>query len=86
MSIGGVATPMCHGGGIMHKTIADRILKIGKSLRNNAGGEGGHQLGTPLPIFVTMKISMFLDGDLPEFARTLRYRINVAHLIKIARS
>jgi len=28
MSIGGVATPMCHGGGIMHKTIADRILKI----------------------------------------------------------
>ena len=29
MSIGGVATPMCHGAGIAHKTIADRILKIG---------------------------------------------------------
>jgi len=28
MTIGGVATPMCHGAGIMHKTIADRILKI----------------------------------------------------------
>ena len=29
MTIGGVATPMCHGAGIMHKTIADRIMKIG---------------------------------------------------------
>merc|ERR1719367_667047 len=28
MSIGGVATPMCHGAGIMHRTIADRIIKI----------------------------------------------------------
>merc|ERR1719495_477056 len=28
MSIGGVATPMCHGGGITQKTIADTILKI----------------------------------------------------------
>ena len=32
MTIGGVATPMCHGGGLRHKTIADRILKIGKTL------------------------------------------------------
>ena len=30
MSIGGVATTMCHGGGIQHKTVADRIIKIGK--------------------------------------------------------
>ena len=30
MTIGGVATPMCHGAGIAHKTISDRILKIGK--------------------------------------------------------
>ena len=29
MTIGGVATPMCHGAGIAHKTISDRILKIG---------------------------------------------------------
>ena len=29
MTIGGVATPMCHGGGLKYKTIADRILKIG---------------------------------------------------------
>ena len=34
MSVGGVAIPMCHGGGIAHKTIADRILKIGPSLRD----------------------------------------------------
>ena len=32
MTIGGVATPMCHGAGIMHKTIADRIIKIGNLL------------------------------------------------------
>ena len=30
MSIGGAAMPMCHGGGLAHKTIADRIIKIGK--------------------------------------------------------
>ena len=30
MSVGGVAIPMCHGGGISHKTISDRILKIGR--------------------------------------------------------
>ena len=31
MTIGGTATPMCHGAGIMHKTISDRILKIGNT-------------------------------------------------------
>ena len=29
MTIGGVATPMCHGAGIGHRTITDRIIKIG---------------------------------------------------------
>ena len=29
MTIGGIATPMCHGAGIGHRTIADRIIKIG---------------------------------------------------------
>ena len=29
MTIGGVATPMCHGAGIAHRTISDRIIKIG---------------------------------------------------------
>lgn len=28
MTIGGTATPMCHGAGIGHRTLADRIIKI----------------------------------------------------------
>ena len=33
MTIGGTATPMCHGAGIGHRTLADRIIKIG--MKNN---------------------------------------------------
>lgn len=39
MTIGGVATPMCHGGGLKHKTIADRIIKIGKIQINHPNTE-----------------------------------------------
>ena len=35
MTIGGVAIPMCHGGGLQHKTISDRILKIGKNMKTS---------------------------------------------------
>ena len=57
MSIGGVATPMCHGGGIMHKTIADRILKIGRLIARR--GEGGVKGGPPLPILLTTNLCVF---------------------------